>query len=136
MKTIMPHIITLTVGILFGASISFVVAQEGSQANPDKTKLAYLIVSADRMPGVNSEDYAPYREAAGPLAQTAGINVIAPSQKPLVLEGSWPHENVTLETFSSMDELKKFWYSDEYQEAKKLREGLSKVNFIMAVEGT
>ena len=32
--------------------------------------------------------------------------------------------------------LKEFWYSDGYQEAKKLREGLSKVNFIVAVEGT
>ena len=28
-----------------------------------------------------------------------------------------------------------FWYSDAYQEAKKLREGASKVNFIVAVEG-
>ncbi len=28
-----------------------------------------------------------------------------------------------------------FWYSDTYQEAKKLREGASKINFIVAVEG-
>lgn len=135
MKKIIPHILTLTVGVLFGVSISFVVAQEGSQEDSATAKLAYLIVSADRIPGVANEDYAPYREAAGPLAQAAGLNVIAPAQEPLVLEGVWPHKNVTIETFTSMEELKNFWYSDGYQSAKKLREGLSKINFIMAVEG-
>jgi uncharacterized protein (DUF1330 family) len=33
-----------------------------------------------------------------------------------------------------MEELKAFWYSDAYQAAKKLREGLSEMNFIIAVE--
>ena len=35
----------------------------------------------------------------------------------------------------SMAALKEFWFSDAYQEAKKLREGASKVNLIIAVEG-
>lgn len=42
--------------------------------------------------------------------------------------------NKTLEVYPSMDALKQFWYSDAYQQAKKLREGLSTVNFIMAIE--
>ena len=33
-----------------------------------------------------------------------------------------------------MDVLKEFWYSDDYQAAKKLREGLATVNFISAIE--
>ena len=135
MKKIISYVLTLTIGILSGASISLVGAQEESRANASATKMAYLIVSSDRLPGVTNEDYAPYRQAAGPLAQAAGINVLAPAQEPLVLEGAWPHKDVIIETFPSMDALKTFWYSEGYQSAKKLREGLAKVNFIMAVEG-
>lgn len=135
MQKIIPYAFTLTLGIFLGVSISFVVAQEGAQTNQSETKLAYLIVSSDRLPGITDEDYTPYRQAAGPLARTAGINVVASAQEPLVLEGAWPHKNVIIETFPSMDALKKFWYSDAYQAAKKLREGLSRVNYIIAVEG-
>ena len=39
-----------------------------------------------------------------------------------------------LEVYPSMDVLKEFWYSDGYQAAKKLREGLATVNFIIAIE--
>jgi uncharacterized protein (DUF1330 family) len=34
-----------------------------------------------------------------------------------------------------MDALLKFWNSAGYQEARKLREGIVDVNFIIAVEG-
>ena len=34
-----------------------------------------------------------------------------------------------------MKALKDFWYSDGYQKAKKLREGVAKINFIVALEG-
>ena len=53
-----------------------------------------------------------------------------------VLEGEWPYdEGILIEKFTSMAALRAFWYSDGYQEAKKLREGALKVNFIVAVEG-
>jgi uncharacterized protein (DUF1330 family) len=61
--------------------------------------------------------------------------MIATSQAPEVLEGNWPYGNVAIERFDSMQALREFWYSDGYQEAKKLREGLSTINFIVAVEG-
>ena len=35
-----------------------------------------------------------------------------------------------------MDALLRFWNSPEYQEAKKLREGFIKSNFIIAIEAT
>jgi len=34
-----------------------------------------------------------------------------------------------------MISLTDFWYSEGYQAAKKLREGLSTINFIVAIEG-
>ena len=76
---------------------------------------------------------------AGPLAVAAGLEIVAgrPDPTVTVLEGEWPYEEgIVIERFSSMAVLKEFWYSDGYQEAKKLREGASKVNFIVAVEGT
>ena len=46
----------------------------------------------------------------------------------LVLEGEWPYdEGIVIERFRSMKALKEFWYSDGYQEAKKLREGVAKI---------
>ena len=44
--------------------------------------------------------------------------------------------NVVLQKVDSMDALLRFWNSPEYQEAKKLREGFIKSNFIIAIEAT
>lgn len=125
MKKITSYLSIFVVGIGFGASITMVGAEENT------AKPAYMIVSSDRKPGA---DYGPYSQAAGPLAREAGLQMVAASQQPVVLEGNWPYQNVILEVYPSMDVLKEFWYSDAYQEAKKLREGLSTVNFIIAVE--
>jgi len=125
MKKILSYLAIFTLGIGFGASITVAGAAE------ETARPAYLIVSSDRHAGA---DYNPYSQAAGPLAREAGIKMVASAQEPLVLEGNWPYKNIVLETYPSMDALKQFWYSDAYQEAKKLREGLATVNFIVAVE--
>lgn len=126
MKKYLSYLIIFAAGAGLGASITGLGAAE-SQIKP-----AYLIVSSDRHPGA---DYGPYPEAAGPLARDVGLQMLASSQEPLVLEGNWPYKKLAVEIFPSMDALKGFWYSDAYQEAKKLREGLATVNFIVAVEG-
>ena len=77
---------------------------------------------------------AAYREAAEPLAGAAGLTFLARGV-PKVLEGEWPSETITIEQFTSMNALLEFWNSDEYQQAKKYREGQLDVNFIVAVEG-
>ncbi|NQV68633.1 MAG: DUF1330 domain-containing protein [Pseudohongiella sp.] len=125
MKKTIAYLIIFALGIGFGASLTIAGAAE----NADKP--AYLIVSSDRLPGA---DYGPYSRAAGPLAREAGLEMVATAQPPLVLEGNWPYKNIALEVYPSMDALKEFWYSEGYQTAKKLREGLSTVNFIVAVE--
>ena len=120
---------TFILGTAFGAGLS------GVWAASEDPRPAYLIVSADRNEGVTAADYAPYQQAAGPLAREAGLSMLASSQAPEVLEGEWPYGNVAVERFTSMDALREFWFSEAYQEAKALREGLSKINFIVAVEG-
>lgn len=129
MKQLLGTALVFAAGLGLGATLSVA----GAAGNP--VKPAYLIVSSDRNPGVTAADYAPYQQAAGPLARAAGLSMTAAAQEPLVLEGNWPFRNVQIERFDSMAALQEFWYSDGYQNAKRLREGLSTVNFIVAVEG-
>lgn len=129
MKKILSGSILFVLGAVFGLTLS------GVWAADESPRPAFLIVSADRNTGVSNADYAPYQQAAGPLARAAGLSMVATSQAPKVLEGNWPYGNVAIEQFASMDALESFWYSDAYQNAKKLREGLSTINFIVAVEG-
>ena len=125
MHKTLTYFTIFALGIGFGATITLAGAAE------EATKPAYMIVSSDRNPGA---DYGPYSRAAGPLARSAGLQMLASAQEPLVLEGNWPYKNVVLEVYPSMEVLKEFWYSDDYQAAKKLREGLATVNFIIAIE--
>ena len=98
-------------------------------------KPAYVIVSA-MVP--HPDRLGPYREAAVPLAEKAGMEVLAAGDSGSsvqVLEGNWPYQGrVVVEKFSSMDKLLSFWNSPEYQSAKKLREGHVEANFIIAIE--
>ena len=87
MKKSVAYLSVFAAGIIIGASISVVGAAENT------AKPAYLIVSSDRNPGA---DYAPYSAAAGPLAREAGLQMVASSQAPVVLEGNWPYKNLTL----------------------------------------
>ena len=87
---------------------------------------------------VHPDQLGPYREAAVPLAEKAGMKVLAAGNSGSsvrVLEGEWPYQGrVVVEKFDSMDALLSFWNSPEYQAAKKLRERHVEVNFIIAVE--
>ena len=100
-------------------------------------KPAYVIVSAEFL---ERDKLGPYNEAAQPLAQQAGIQVIAAGATGSgvhVLEGEWPYKGaVLLEKYDSMGALLSFWNSSGYQEAKKLRERFVKTNFIIAMEAT
>mgnify|MGYP000055235940 CR=1 FL=1 len=126
MRKLFSYVMVFVGGAGFAASVNLVSATEPTP------KTAFMIISAEPKPDA---DYSAYRRAAGPLAREAGLKMIASSQQPLVLEGHWTYESVVIEAFPSKQALKEFWYSEGYQKAKKLREGLSKINFIIAVEG-
>lgn len=120
--------------VICAYAIGFATARSTSAAE-EKAPPAYMVVSSKL---IDPDAIAKYREAAGPLALAAGLEVLARSTREqlVTLEGEWPLEDgITIERFRSMKDLKDFWYSDAYQEAKKLREGASKINFIVAMEG-
>lgn len=126
--------LALGCAVICAYAIGFVTAPSTNAAQ-EVPPPAYMVVSSKLL---KPDEIGPYREAAGPLAQAAGIEILArrANAELLVLEGKWPYEEgITVERFRSMKALKDFWYSDGYQEAKKLREGVAKINFIIALEG-
>ena len=126
--------LALGCAVIGAYAIGFVTARS-TNASEEEAPPAYIVVSSKLL---KPDAMGPYLEAAGPLAQAAGIEVVARAAKAdlLVLEGEWPYEEgITVERFRSMKALKDFWFSDGYQEAKKLREGVAKINFIIALEG-
>jgi uncharacterized protein (DUF1330 family) len=120
----LAYLTILALGIGLGISI-----QTGYAKLPPA---AYLVVSGTV---ADPEALGKYREQAVPLAELAGLQILARSEV-LLLEGGWPYQQtLTIERFDSMDALKAFWYSDGYQQAIKLREGNFVADFIVAVEG-
>ena len=120
----LPIAIALGVGIALGIVIHICIT--------NRRKPIYLVVSAEVR---NEEALEPYRQQAVPLAEAAGLEILGSSEIEL-MEGEWDHfPALTLEKFDSKAALHKFWYSAEYQQVKKLREGHLDVQFIVAVEG-
>jgi uncharacterized protein (DUF1330 family) len=104
-----------------------------AQGKPEKA--AYLIAATSPTPAA-PEKMAKYREAAGPLARQAGMQLLGggvPGQPTFeLLEGTFPYQGrVAVEKFRSMKALHDFWHSEAYQAAKKNR---TEANFIIAVE--
>ena len=129
----MGKAVTFFSGTIFGLLLSGLVVTGIANTEIDK---AYLIVSGKT---ISDEDLEAYSEKAGPVAQKAGINLIARNEQvtsDLLFEGSWENEGfVAIEEFSSMGHLKEFWFSSDYQEAIELREGKVKLDFVVAVNG-
>lgn len=117
-------------------SASWSVDVVHAQANPSGEKAAYLIAASSPVQA-SPERMAKYREVALPLAQRAGLQILAggePGKTLQVLEGKWPYDGrVGIERFRSMKALLEFWNSPAYQEARKLR---TEAHFIIAVEAT
>lgn len=103
----------------------------------EKAKPAYMITS-----GVVTDPgkMAKYLEMSAPLFEKAGAEELAYGHENndsiALLEGDWELPGlVMILKFPSMVELKEFWYSPEYQAAKKFRdEGVVDPNFTIAIE--
>ena len=108
----MGKAVTFFLGIIFGLLLSGLVVT--GIANT-QTKKAYLVVSGKL---ITDEGLEAYREKASPVAQKAGIKIIARNEQinsDLLLEGNWQHDGfLAIEEFTSMNSLKEFWFSSSY----------------------
>jgi uncharacterized protein (DUF1330 family) len=92
---------------------------------------AYVIVETDV---TDPEQYEQYK-AASPAAITAGGGrFLVRGGELVVLEGDWQPLRLVVLEFEDLEAAKRWYESEAYQEAKKLREGAASFRAI-AVQG-
>lgn len=91
---------------------------------------AYMIVQSLV---TDLEKLKNYQQAATPIVVRYGGRVLAIG-KPEVLEGSHGGRHLVIFEFPSIEQIREFYTSKDYQEAKKLREGGMIADFL-AVPG-
>ncbi len=92
---------------------------------------AYLVIEAVL---TDPAAFVPYTKAVPPLVAKFGGQYISLAGSSEVLEGDWGATKVVLHRWPNMQAARDFWYSDEYQEAIKLREGTGTFR-VMLVDG-
>jgi len=92
---------------------------------------AYVIVDLDA-PDLSALD--EYRRRAVPLFAKHGGRALIRLGVGEVLEGDWQPKRIMCLEFATMDGLKRWWTSEEYEPLKPLRRRVSKAN-VIAVQG-
>ncbi len=92
---------------------------------------AYLIV---RVAVTDWERYREYMAGSPDVVSKYGGRFIVRGGERVTLEGPEETHRIVVLEFEALDQVKAFYYSPEYQEVKKLREGAATATFV-AVEG-
>jgi uncharacterized protein (DUF1330 family) len=79
------------------------------------------------------EAYARYAAAATKAIADHGVKLLARGGRSEALEGNARARNVVLE-FESYDAARRYYYSEQYQAARALREGAADIEMVL-VEG-
>jgi uncharacterized protein (DUF1330 family) len=92
---------------------------------------AYVIVETDIH---EPERYEQYKAASPAAVAAGGGRFVARGGELAVLEGDWHPKRLVVLEFESLEAAKRWYESDTYQEAKKLRDGAANLRMV-AVEG-
>jgi uncharacterized protein (DUF1330 family) len=92
---------------------------------------AYVIVETDV---TDPERYEPYREAAPPTIAAHGGRYLVRGGELAILEGDWNPSRVVVLEFDDLETAKRWYDSEEYGEARKLRQDAAKLHMV-AVAG-
>jgi uncharacterized protein (DUF1330 family) len=92
---------------------------------------AYMIVDLDV---ADLSALAEYARQAVPLTAKYGGRTLIRRGAHEVLEGNWQPKQIMCVEFATMEALKRWWTSEEYEPLKPLRRRASKAN-IIAVQG-
>jgi uncharacterized protein (DUF1330 family) len=92
---------------------------------------AYVIVETDIH---DAERYARYMAASPGAIAAAGGRFVARGGELAVLEGDWHPSRLVVLEFDDLEAAKRFYASELYQEAKRLREGAATLRMV-AVQG-
>ena len=92
---------------------------------------AYLIVETDIH---DPEQYELYKAASPGAVAAGGGRFLVRGGELAVLEGDWQPKRLVVLEFESLEAAKRFYESEQYQEAKRLRDGAADLRMV-AVEG-
>jgi uncharacterized protein (DUF1330 family) len=92
---------------------------------------AYVIVETDI---TDPEQYEQYKAASPGAVAAGGGRFVARGGELAVLEGDWHPSRLVVLEFEDLEAAKRWYESDTYQAAKKLRDGAASLNMV-AVQG-
>jgi uncharacterized protein (DUF1330 family) len=92
---------------------------------------AYVIVETDI---TDPERYEQYKAASPAAIAAGGGRFLVRGGELLVLEGDWQPTRLVVLEFEDLAAAKRWYESEVYQEAKKLREGAAHLR-VVAVQG-
>jgi uncharacterized protein (DUF1330 family) len=92
---------------------------------------AYVIVETDVS---DPEQYERYKAAATGAVAAAGGGHIVRGGELTVLEGDWQPSRLVVLEFEDLAAAERWYHSERYQEARKLREGAARLRMV-AVQG-
>jgi len=123
-----PYLFSLVIVAAMSSLVTLMATQE-SRATSEAAEPVYLIGAVT----VNDNERLPdYQAIAGPLAAKAGGYVPLAHSMPSMIEGEIPTGgSYFIERYDSLEGLMKFVNSAEFQEAKKFRDEIADVHFMM-----
>jgi len=92
---------------------------------------AYVIVETDIH---DPEQYEQYKAASPAAVAGGGGRFVVRGGELAVLEGDWSPTRIVILEFPDLEAAKAWYVSENYQEAKKLRDGAARLNMV-AVQG-
>jgi uncharacterized protein (DUF1330 family) len=92
---------------------------------------AYIIVETDI---TDPEQYSKYTAATPATIAAGGGRFVARGGELAVLEGDWRPSRLVVLEFEDLAAAKRWYGSEAYQEARKLREGAARLRMV-AVQG-
>ena len=92
---------------------------------------AYVIVETDIH---DPEQYEQYKAASPAAVAGGGGRFVVRGGELAVLEGEWSPSRLVILEFPDLETAKAWYVSENYQEAKKLRDGAARLNMV-AVQG-
>jgi uncharacterized protein (DUF1330 family) len=92
---------------------------------------AYVIVETDIS---DPEQYEQYKAASPGAVAAGGGRFVVRGGELAVLEGDWNPSRLVVLEFEDLDAAKRWYESETYQDARKLREGAARLNMV-AVQG-
>jgi uncharacterized protein (DUF1330 family) len=92
---------------------------------------AYVIVETDV---TDPEQYEQYKAASPAAIAAGGGRFLVRGGEHVVLEGDWQPPRLVMLEFEDLEAVRRWYESDAYKAAKKLREGAARFRAV-AVEG-